>query len=130
MGHEPGGVSAVDTSMNRAITGTSVSPSKRLRYVLDASVMAAVINMDDPAHQSCYWFFENLHAADRVTWVVPGLIFFELQAVRARRKRDQVEDRPPYKTGTDLFSASPRDSFLLLKAAVEEGIRPGRCARC
>jgi hypothetical protein len=34
--------------------------------------------------------------ADRVTWVVPGLIFFELQAVRARRKRDKVEDRPPY----------------------------------
>jgi predicted nucleic acid-binding protein len=28
--------------------------------------------------------------------VVPGLIFFELQAVRARRKRDKVEDRPPY----------------------------------
>jgi predicted nucleic acid-binding protein len=68
----------------------------RLRYVLDASVMAAVINMDDPEHQSCYWFFQNLHDADRVTWVVPGLIFFELQAVRARRKRDKVEDRPPY----------------------------------
>jgi hypothetical protein len=58
--------------------------------------MAAVINMDDPEHQSCYWFFQNLHDADRVTWVVPGLIFFELQAVRARRKRDKVEDRPPY----------------------------------
>jgi predicted nucleic acid-binding protein len=27
---------------------------------------------------------------------LPGLIFFELQAVRARRKRDKVEDRPPY----------------------------------
>ena len=68
----------------------------RLRYVLDASVMAAVINMDDPERQSCYWFFQNLHDADRVTWVVPGLIFFELQAVRARRKRDRVEDRQPY----------------------------------
>jgi predicted nucleic acid-binding protein len=52
--------------------------------------------MDDPEHQSCYWFFQNLHDADRVTWVVPGLIFFELQAVRARRKRDKVEDRLPY----------------------------------
>ena len=68
----------------------------RSRYVLDASVMAAVINMDDPERQSCYWFFQNLHDADRVTWVVPGLIFFELQAVRARRKRDRVEDRQPY----------------------------------
>jgi predicted nucleic acid-binding protein len=68
----------------------------RLRYVLDASVMAAVINMDDPYHQGCYTFFQDLHETDRVRWVVPGLIFFELQATRARRKRDGIEDRPPY----------------------------------
>ena len=86
----------------------------RLRYVLDASVMAAVINMDDPEHQSCYWFFKNLHDADRVTWVVPGLIFFELQAVRARRKRDKVEDRPPYGSiplyveNTELYEVTPK----------------------
>jgi hypothetical protein len=67
----------------------------RLRYVLDASVMAAVINMDDPEHQSCYWFFQNLRCRSRYmggAWP----IFFELQAVRARRNRDKVEDRPPY----------------------------------
>jgi predicted nucleic acid-binding protein len=82
----------------------------RLRYVLDASVMAAVINMDDPEHQSCYWFFQNLHDADRVTWVVPGLIFFELQAVRARRKHDKV-DRPPY--GRIRYTWKTRNSMKL-----------------
>lgn len=86
----------------------------KLRYVLDASVMAAVINMDDVAHQSCYWFFNNFHDADAVTWVVPGLIFFELQSVRARRKLSKVEDRPPYGSiplydeNTELYEVTPK----------------------
>lgn len=106
----------------------------KLRYVLDASVMAAVINMDDIGHQSSYWFFKNLHDAGRVTWVVPGLIFFELQSVRARRKRSNVEDRPPYGLiplyvdNTELYEVTPEflkqvweqdlyNTFLSLKGA-------------
>jgi predicted nucleic acid-binding protein len=106
----------------------------RSRYVLDASVMAAVINMDDLEHQSCYWFFKNLHDADRVIWVVPGLIFFELQAVRARRKRDMIENSPPYARiplyveNSELYEVTPTflkivwdlnlyDVFLSLKGA-------------
>jgi predicted nucleic acid-binding protein len=68
----------------------------RRRYVLDASMMASVLNMDDPNHQESYWFFKNLHDADAATWVVPGLIFFELQATRARRFREKRDALPVY----------------------------------
>ena len=53
-------------------------------------------DMDDPAHQGCYWFFRNLHDADAATWVVPGLIFFEMQAMRARRYREKIDGLPVY----------------------------------
>lgn len=68
----------------------------RRRYVLDASIMGAVLNMDDPTHQESYWFFKNLHDADAATWVVPGLLFFELQAIRARRFREKKDASPIY----------------------------------
>ncbi len=72
--------------------------------------------MDDPAHQDCYWFFRDLHDADAAVWVVPGLIFFEMQAMRARRHRDKVDGLPVYANlplyieNTELFEVTP--SFL------------------
>ena len=68
----------------------------RQRYVLDASMLGAVINMDDPSHQDSYWYFKELHDADAATWVVPGLIFFEMQAMRARRHRERRDGLPMY----------------------------------
>lgn len=68
----------------------------RKRYVLDASMLGAVVNMDEPSHQDSYWFFKNLHDADAATWVIPGLIFFEMQAVRARRHRERLDGLPIY----------------------------------
>lgn len=88
----------------------------RRRYVLDASLMGAVLNMDDPAHQESYWFFKNLHDTDGATWVVPGLIFFELQAIRARRFREHADASPVYQRiplfmeNTELYEVT--ESFL------------------
>ena len=59
-------------------------------------MMGAVLNMDDPAHQESYWYFKDLHDADAALWVVPGLIFFELQAIRARRFRQGTDASPIY----------------------------------
>lgn len=73
------------TEYRRCLALTSGTLPLRSRYVLDASVLGAVLNMDDPAHQESYWFFKNLHDTAAASWVVPGLIFFELQAIRARR---------------------------------------------
>lgn len=61
-------------------------------------MMGAVLNMDDTAHQESYWFFRNLHDADAATWVVPGLVFFELQAIRARRFREKKDASPFYQS--------------------------------
>jgi predicted nucleic acid-binding protein len=69
----------------------------RQRYVLDASMLGAVVNMDDPSHQDSYWYFKELHDADAATWVVPGLIFFEMQAMRARRHRERRDGSPIYR---------------------------------
>jgi predicted nucleic acid-binding protein len=68
----------------------------RRRLVLDASMMGAVLNMDEPAHQESYSYFRNLHDADAVLWVVPGLLFFEVQAIRARRFRKGTDTSPIY----------------------------------
>lgn len=91
----------------------SSTPQARKRYALDASMMGAVLNMDDPAHQDSYWFFMNLHDVDAATWVVPGLIFFELQAMRARRFRERRDGSPVYNRiplfieNTELYEVTP-----------------------
>jgi predicted nucleic acid-binding protein len=72
----------------------------RRRYVLDASVLASIVNSNDAEHFSCYSFFRNLHDADKATWVVPSLIFFEFQATQSRRYKKQ---RP----GHSVFRHAP-----------------------
>ncbi len=85
----------------------------RERYVLDASVLGAVMNLDDPAHHECYWYFRSHFDAGTATWVVPGLIFFELQAMRSRRNRERIDIRPPfhsvplYLENTQLYEITP-----------------------
>ena len=77
----------------------------RERYVLDASVLASIVNSDDSEHFSCYTFFRNLHDEDAATWVVPGLIFFEFQATQSRRHRDKKKSSNPYRHAP-LFEAN------------------------
>jgi hypothetical protein len=86
------------------------------RYVLDASVLAGIVNSSDPEHFSCYSFFRNLHDEDAAIWVVPGLIFFEFQAVQSRKNRERQRADPPYRyaplflDNTELYRVD--ESFL------------------
>lgn len=72
----------------------------RKRYALDASVLASIVNSDDVEHFSCYSFFMNLNDKDKACWVVPGLIFFELQATQSRRYREKQQ-------GPSVFRRAP-----------------------
>jgi hypothetical protein len=89
----------------------------KLRYVLDASVLASIVNSDDVEHFSCYSFFRNLHDGDKVVWVVPSLLFFEYQATQSRRYRekgmegDAFRHAPLYVSNSILYEAN-RD-FLI-----------------
>lgn len=88
----------------------------RQRYVLDASVLASIVNSDDAEHPSCYGFFRRLHDEDAATWVVPGLVFFEFQATQSRRYRERQPGSPVFRhaplleTNTELFEIT--QSFL------------------
>jgi len=44
-------------------------------------------------HQPCYQFFRVHHDADSVTWVVPGLLIFEFQAIQSRQYREFHPER-------------------------------------
>jgi predicted nucleic acid-binding protein len=84
------------------------------RYVLDASVLASIVNSDDSEHFSCYSFFRNLHDEDAATWVVPGLIFFEFQATQSRRNREKRKSSsdphrlaPLFETNCELYNVTP-----------------------
>lgn len=87
------------------------------RYVLDASILASIVNSDDVEHSSCYSFFRNLHDDDTAIWVVPSLVFFEYQATQSRRYREKGREddvyrhAPLYVTNCELYEASR--SFLL-----------------
>ncbi|MFC1749452.1 type II toxin-antitoxin system VapC family toxin [Pseudomonadota bacterium] len=86
------------------------------RYILDACVLASIVNSDDAEHFSCYSFFKNLHDEDKAVWVVPGLIFFEFQATQSRRYRELRPDHevyrsaPLFKTNTELYQVG--EEFL------------------
>ena len=47
----------------------------------------AMLTMDEPGHQNCYWFFRSLYGADAATWVVSG---FELHTVIGPIEREAV----------------------------------------
>lgn len=89
----------------------------RKRYALDASVLASIVNSDDPEHFSCYSFFRNLHDEDKAIWVVPGLIFFEFQATQSRRYREHRPGKPVFRnaplfyTNTELYHVTKK--FLI-----------------
>ena len=86
----------------------------RNRYVLDASVLASIVNSDDADHLCSYQFFRTLHEEDAATWVVPGLIFFEFQATQSRRYRERrpgksvYRDAPLFETNTELFEITSK----------------------
>lgn len=85
----------------------------RQRYALDASVLAGIVNSDDPLHFSCYSFFRNLYDEDLATWVVPGLIFFEFQATQSRRSRERRDERaafryaPLFEENCEIYDVTP-----------------------
>jgi predicted nucleic acid-binding protein len=86
----------------------------RQRYVLDASVLASIVNSDDAEHFSCYSFFRDLHDADKALWVVPGLIMFEFQATQSRRYRELRPGKPVFRnaplfyTNTELYHVTKK----------------------
>jgi hypothetical protein len=87
---------------------------RRQRYALDASVLASIVNSDDPEHFSCYSFFRNLHDQNKALWVVPGLIFFEFQATQSRRYRERRPGKPVFRyaplfyTNTELYHVTKK----------------------
>lgn len=93
-------------------------PSTALkRYVLDASVLVAIVNSDHDQHFSCYSFFRNINDNESVRWVVPGLIFFEFQATQSRLHRKRRSDQkvfrnaPLYYENTDIYHVTK--NFLI-----------------
>jgi predicted nucleic acid-binding protein len=85
----------------------------RQRYVLDASVLAGIVNSDESEHFSCYSFFRNLHDENKAIWVVPGLVFFEFQAAQSRRyreknRKDVFRQAPLFKSNCDLYEITQK----------------------
>ena len=89
-------------------------PAARQRSVLDTSVLASIVNSDDAEHFSCYSFFRNLHDEDKAIWVIPGLIFFELQATQSRRYHKLrpghpvFRNAPLYVTNSELYHVTQK----------------------
>src|SRR6266496_2430667 len=95
----------------------------RQRYVLDASVLASIVNSDDAEHFSCCSFFRNLHDGDKALWVVPGLILFEFETTQSRRYRELRPGRPVFRnaplfyTNTKLYHVTKK--FLIKVSELE-----------
>jgi len=86
------------------------------RYVLDASVLVAIVNSDHDQHFSCYSFFRSVGDNKCVRWVVPGLIFFEFQATQSRLHRRRQLDHKVFRNAplnyenTDIYHVT--ENFL------------------